>query len=155
MPIAGPRLIHGTAIALDGRAALIRGESGSGKSDLALRCIAQPPSDLVCGQALLIADDQVLADVRGGKIHLTCPDSIKGLLEVRGLGIIAVPTRNEAELELLVDLVPRNEVERLPDPNARAELMGVEIRRLAVAAFEASAPLKLLLALQGAAGAGL
>lgn len=155
MAAAGPSLLHGTAIALAGCAALIRGAPGSGKSDLALRCLAQPSSELISGEAMLVADDQVLVTPTNGRLVLGCPETIKGLLEVRGLGIIAVPTRNEAELELLVDLVPRNEVERLPDPNARAELMGVEIRRLAVAAFEASAPLKLLLALQGAAGAGL
>jgi len=148
------RLLHGTAIALKGRAALIRGESGSGKSDLALRCLAQPPSDLISGQALLVADDQVRAEVRGGKVHLTCPETIKGLIEVRGLGIVAVPAQDEAELELLVDLVRPEEIERLPDPAATAEIMGVQVRHLALAPFEASAPLKLLLALQGAAGAG-
>jgi len=148
------RLVHGTAIALKGRAALIRGESGSGKSDLALRCLAQPASDLISGQALLVADDQVRAEVRGGKVHLSCPETIKGLIEVRGLGIVAVPAQDEAELELLVDLVRPDEVERLPDPAAMAELMGVQVRWLALAPFEASAPLKLLLALQGAVGAG-
>src|SRR5690606_13913494 len=88
------RLVHGTAIALKGRAALIRGESGSGKSDLALRCVAQPASDLISGQALLVADDQVRAEVRGGKVHLSCPETIKGLIEVRGLGIVAVPAQD-------------------------------------------------------------
>src|SRR5690606_40609359 len=67
------------SIALKGRAALIRGESGSGKSDLALRCLAQPASDLISGQALLVADDQVRAEGRGGKVHLSCPETIKGL----------------------------------------------------------------------------
>lgn len=154
MAVAAPRLVHGTAIALAGRAALIRGAAGSGKSDLALRCLAQPASDLISGQAMLVADDQVLAGVRGGKLCLTCPATIEGLLEVRGLGIVAVPTQDEAELDLLVDLVAAEDVQRLPDPDAAAELMGVQVRRLALYPFEASAPLKLLLALQGAAGAG-
>ena len=154
MAVAAPKLVYGTAIALAGRAALIRGGAGAGKSDLALRCLAQPSSDLISGQAMLVADDQVLARVRDGKIHLSCPETIKGLLEVRGLGIIAVPAQDEAVLELLVDLVAPEEVERLPDPDAAAELMGVRVPRLALHACEASAPIKLLLALQGSAGAG-
>jgi len=146
---AGPRLIHGTAIALAGRAALIRGAPGSGKSDLALRCLAQATSDLISGQALLVADDQVYAEVLDGKIQLGCPEPIRGLIEVRGVGIVAVPAQGSAMLELLVDLVPRHEVERLPDPEAAAELFGIRIRRLGLYPFDASAPLKLLLALQG------
>lgn len=154
MADAAPRPIHGTAIALAGHAALIRGASGSGKSDLALRCLAQPASDLIPGQARLVSDDQVLAEVRGGKICLTCPDTIKGLLEVRGLGIVTVPAQDEAKLALLVDLVALDDVERLPDPDSTAALLGVRTRRLALYPFESSAPLKLLLALHGAAGAG-
>src|SRR5690606_1406936 len=98
---AAPSLVHGTAIALAGRAALIRGAAGSGKSDLALRCLAQPATDLIAGQALLVADDQVAATARDGRLVLTCPDTIRGLLEVRGLGIVAVPAGDAAELELL------------------------------------------------------
>ncbi|MCL4766401.1 MAG: HPr kinase/phosphatase C-terminal domain-containing protein [Hyphomicrobiaceae bacterium] len=143
--------MHGTAIALAGRAALIRGASGSGKSDLALRCLAQPATGLISAQPLLIADDQVLVESRGGSLLLSCPAAIRGLMEVRGLGVVAVPMQERAELALLVDLVIASEVERLPDANATADLLGVPIRRLALSAFEASAPLKLLLALQGAA----
>lgn len=154
MATAGPRLIHGTAIALAGRAALLRGAPGSGKSDLALRCLAQASSDLIPGPALLVADDQVYAALRDGRIQLNCPEPIRGLIEVRGLGILEVPVQKSAVLELLVDLVSQQEVERLPDPEASAELFGVRVRRLALYPFEASAPLKLLLALQGTAGAG-
>lgn len=150
---AAPSLLHGTAVALAGRAALIRGAAGSGKSDLALRCLAQPASDLIPGPAQLVADDQVLAETRGGKLLLTCPDTIRGLLEVRGLGIVTVPAQDEAELELLVDLIAAEDVERLPDPDCTA-ILGVRVRRLALYPFEASAPLKLLLALQGAAAVG-
>ena len=153
MATAAPSLVHGTAIALAGKAALIRGAPGSGKSDLALRCLSQPASDLIAGQALLLADDQVIVETHRGKVLMRCPEPIKGLLEVRGVGIVAVPTQDTAELELLVDLVPVDKVERLPDPDERAELLGVSVRRLALYPFEASAALKLLLALQGGTGA--
>lgn len=154
MAAAAHSLVHGTAIALEGRAALIRGAPGSGKSDLALRCLAQPATDLIVGPALLIADDQVVAEPRDGKLYLSCPSPIKGLLEVRGLGIVSVPAGESAALELLVDLVAHDEVERLPDPEVSSELLGVRVRRLALFPFEASAPIKLLLALQGALGTG-
>ena len=149
---AAPKLVHGTAIALAGRAALIRGAPGSGKSDLALRCIAQPATDLIPAQAVLIADDQVLVEARDGRIELRCPETIGRLLEVRGIGIVEVPVREAADLELLVDLVMADEVERLPAPDQTAELMGVRIRRLALWPFEASAAIKLLLALQATPG---
>jgi len=48
---AAPILVHATAIAIDGRAVLLRGPSGAGKSDLALR--------LIDAGARLVADDQV------------------------------------------------------------------------------------------------
>lgn len=149
MAAAGPNLVHGTAIALAGSAALIRGGPGSGKSDLALRCLAQPSSELISGEAMLVADDQVLVTLSNGRLVLGCPETIKGLLEVRGLGIVAVPAADTAELALLVDLVAADKVERLPDPDSHEELLGVRVRRLALYPFEASAPLKLLLALQG------
>lgn len=153
MAAAAPSLLHGTAIALAGRAALIRGAPGSGKSDLALRCLAQPSSEFISGQAVLVADDQVLVTPSNGRLILCCPETIKGLLEVRGLGIIAAPAADAAELELLVDLVPADKVERIPDPTAVGEVMGTRVRRLALYPFEASAPLKLLLALQGSPNA--
>lgn len=152
MALGAARLVHGTAIGLDGRAALIRGESGAGKSDLALRCLMQPATPLVPGEARLVADDQVLAEVVSGQVRLRCPPPIHGLIEVRGLGVLRVPALEVAELALLVDLVAPGEVERLPDPDASAELLGVRLPRLALCAFEPSAPLKLLLALQGRPG---
>lgn len=150
VPADAPRLVHGTAIALAGRAALIRGAPGSGKSDLALRCLAQPATHLIAGEALLVADDQVLVENNDGGLRLRCPETIKGLLEVRGLGIVTVPVQETADLELLVDLVSPDEIERLPDPNATTEFLGSSFRRLALWPFEPSAPLKLLLALQEA-----
>ncbi len=154
MAPAGPELVHGTAIALAARAALIRGAPGSGKSDLALRCLAVPASGLIREQPLLVADDQVLIEPRDGRLVLGCPAPIKGLIEVRGVGILPVPTREAADLALVVDLVAADAVERLPDPESTVDLMGVPVRRLALYAFEASASLKLLLALQDAADGG-
>ena len=139
--------LHATAIAANGRAALIRGASGAGKSDLALRCLALAPSGLLPHPVRLVADDRVLLVASGGRLLARAPDAIRGLIEVRGLGIVELPAEIEAELRLVVDLVARGEIERLPDPAARVELRGHRLPALALAPFEASSPVKLLLAL--------
>ncbi len=152
---AGPdrrQTIHATAIALNGRAALICGPSGSGKSDLALRCIGMAPSALITHQVLLIADDYVVLEPQvGGGVHLTAPTSTVGLLEVRGLGLLTLPSAPRATLALVVDLVPDSEpIDRMPEPRS-VDIAGREVARIALHPFEASSPLKLLLALSSAA----
>lgn len=141
-------LIHATAIVLDGRAALIRGPAGSGKSDLALRCIDRAPSPLVGQAAILLADDQVWIERRGDVLHALAPDTIRGLIEVRGLAILEVPFVAEADAALVVEIVARDRITRLPDPPPRREIFGMSLPLLEVFAFDASAPLKVLLALR-------
>jgi HPr kinase/phosphorylase len=138
---------HGTAIALGGDAALIVGPSGSGKSDLALRCLAVSPSELVQGRVQLVADDRVhiVQGERGPR--LVAPETIRGKLEVRGLGVIEVPYVATADLALIAELVAPEAVERLPDPPPQRAILGFDIPVLRLTPFEASAPLKLLLAL--------
>ena len=78
------------------------------------------------------------------------PATIAGLIEARGVGIVEVPHRAEAELVMIVDLAPRNEIERLPpDPLPETEILGVRIPLSRLAAFEASSPVKLKLLLGG------
>jgi HPr kinase/phosphorylase len=138
---------HGTAIALGAHAVLIRGPSGSGKSDLALRCLAMAPTALVPAPAMLVADDRVELTLREDRLVASAPPIIGGKLEVRGLGIMTVPSTSNARLVLVADLVAPERVERLPDPPEAADVMGIRLPLLRVAAFEASAPAKLLLAL--------
>lgn len=139
--------IHATAVALLGQAALIRGPSGSGKSDLALRCLMLEPGPLLPGRLELVADDQVFVEHRDGRLLVSCPDTIRGRLEVRGLGIIDVPVAAEAELALVVDLTDAAVIERIPDRSATTTVAGVPVACLRLAPFEASAPAKLALAL--------
>jgi serine kinase of HPr protein (carbohydrate metabolism regulator) len=138
---------HGTAIALAGTAVLIRGPSGSGKSDLALRCLALAPTALTAVPAMLVADDYVTVTRTGDKLVAEAPATIRGKLEVRGLGIVTVPCLDRAELVLVADLVAPERIERLPDPAPEVDLAGVKLPLLHIAPFEASAPVKLLLAL--------
>lgn len=145
-------LVHGTAISMAARAVLIRGPSGSGKSDLALRCVATAPGALVSEPALLVADDQVLATPRAGRVVLRAPESIRGLLEVRGIGVITLPFVAEAELSLVVDLVAPGTLSRMPEPKPPIEIVGISVPGVDLDAAESSAPLKLFLALKHAIG---
>ena len=138
-------LVHATCIAVDGRAALLTGPSGAGKSDLALRCVGLH-CDLA-GRALLVADDQVVLVRRGRRIIAGAPSAIAGKLEVRGVGIIDLPSASEAWLDLVVALVDPVDIERLPDPGVGVPILGLELPVLRVAPFQASAPLKVLLRL--------
>jgi HPr kinase/phosphorylase len=139
-------LVYGTCIAIGSRAALLRGPSGSGKSDLALR-FALETSSLF--DAALVADDQVLIERDGGRLIARAPATIAGKIEVRGLGIVTLPFRSEAELRLVIDLSDPDDVPRLPAIEEQAEAFhGLRLPLLRLAAFEASAPLKLRLALE-------
>lgn len=145
--------VHGTAIALlvDGvaRAALIRGPSGAGKSDLALRCLATGPTALLPWPVRLVADDQVVVTRRGDRPMASAPESIAGLIEVRGLGVVRFDPLAEARLVMLVDLVAAGMIERLPDPVPSDILLGVALPVLQLHAFDCSSAVKLLIGLAG------
>ena len=144
---AGSRTLHGTAIAAGQKGALIRGASGSGKSDLALRCLGLSPSFLLPVDVRLIADDNVVAGLEHGQLMLSAPATIAGMLEVRGIGIVTVQPVASARLVLVVDLAaPDAAIDRMPDP-ATVDIVGLAIPRIVLHPFEASAPFKLLLAL--------
>jgi HPr kinase/phosphorylase len=143
--------VHATALAMGDRGVVIRGPSGSGKSDLALRCLGLAASELVPLPFRLIADDWVELARAGVAVALTCPHAIVGRLEVRGVGIVRIQPVETAQLALVVDLVSQSQpIERLPE-NETAELLGLRVPRLALHAFEVSAPLKIALALRGSA----
>ncbi len=135
---------HATCVDIDGDGVLLRGPSGSGKSDLALR--------LIDGGARLVADDRVELTPAAGGLTASAPSVLKGKIEVRGLGIMTVDAVSASPLRLVVDLVAADEVERLPDP-ATTEVMGVRLPLARLAPFEASAVAKVRLALKAAAGA--
>ena len=145
---AAPELVHGTCVALGRRAALLRGPSGAGKSDLALRFLflaRRGPAAL--DPPALVADDQVSLRRDGDRVLAAAPETILGQIEVRGLGIVGVKPVAEAELVLVVDLVNADMVERLPPDGLTTLLAGVDLPLLRLTPFEASAPIKLALAL--------
>lgn len=128
--------IHATAVAFQEGAVLLLGESGSGKSDLALR--------LLDGGCVLVADDQVQLNVHEGRLHARAPQSLQGHIEVRGVGIVNLPFLPEAEVMLAVQLVPRGEVERMP-ADSTYEHAGVVIPLLRLHAFDDSTAAKIRL----------
>ena len=130
--------IHASCVALAGGAVLLRGPSGAGKSDLALR--------LIDAGARLVADDRTRLQRQGAMLIASAPDSILGLLEVRGLGPVDLPVASPTPLRLIVDLVPREAVPRLPEPRFES-ILDAELPCLALDAFAVSAAAKVKLAL--------
>jgi HPr kinase/phosphorylase len=131
-------LVHATAVAIGGRAVLLRGPSGSGKSDLALR--------LIDAGAQLVSDDYSKLWREGDAILVRAPKPISGLIEARGVGILKIEALAAAPLALIVDLVAPQHVERLPEPCSET-IFGLAIPVVAIAPFEASATAKLRFAL--------
>jgi serine kinase of HPr protein (carbohydrate metabolism regulator) len=139
--------IQATCVAIEGRGVLIRGAPNSGKSDLALR--------LIDGGAALVADDGAELYREGNAVFArfpkAAPPELRGKIEVRGQGIVDVGAAPPARLALLVDLVPPEAIERLPEPESEV-ILGIGIFRLRLAPFEASAAAKVRLAVQRTAG---
>jgi len=129
--------LHATCIAVKSSGILILGDSGMGKSDLALRLIDRG--------ARLVADDQVELLKKGRSIIASPPRNIAGLLEVRGVGIFKVRAKARIPLLLAVQLVKQEWIERLPDPEPY-ECLGVRIAQLRISAFESSAAIKVEMA---------
>lgn len=144
MPASVPLLLHATCVALGPRGVLLRGPSGAGKSDLALRLIDRG--------AWLVADDQVEVAVEAGELVARCPAAIRGVLEVRGIGLVTMAATRQIPLALVADLVPVSEVPRLPADD-RVSIADISLSRIALNPFEHSAPIKLEMALALACGA--
>lgn len=107
-------IARATSVAVDGQAALILGPSGSGKSLLALELIALG--------AELVSDDRTGLFLEGGVLMARPVESISGLIEARGAGILRVTPAAPARVRLAVDL-ERPETERLP-PRRTVEFLG-------------------------------
>lgn len=131
--------VHATCIAVGSQAILLLGESGSGKSDLALRLIDRGAS--------LVSDDQVVLHKKNNTIVASPPANIKGLLEVRGVGIVKLANRSSAVVRMAVELTEKADVERFPEPEFY-DCMGLRIPKLCLYPFEATSAIKVEMALK-------
>jgi HPr kinase/phosphorylase len=127
--------VHGSCAARDGAGVLLMGPPGSGKSDLVLRLLSRGFD--------LIADDRV--DIADG--IASAPAALAGMLEVRGLGVMRLPHRQQAALALVVELgaVPS----RMPLPTRHPML---DLPQVGIDGTAASAPERVALALDCALG---
>jgi serine kinase of HPr protein (carbohydrate metabolism regulator) len=130
--------IHATAVAIDGRTVLITGPSGAGKSDLALRLIDRG--------AILVSDDYIMVRQSAGLVLAEPPAAIAGLIEVRGLGIVAMPHVSQLPVALVVRL--EHAVERMPEQGLTRSIAGIETPEVVIDPREPSAPIKVELALR-------
>ena len=131
--------IHATCIVIDGHGVLLRGPSGSGKSDLALR--------LIDSGGKLVADDRVNLLVKPDGLCASAPKALYGLLEVRGLGILRIPATKRAKICLVCELDNLEQIERMPE-DRRTYILDVELPHIMISPFETSSVLKVQLALK-------
>lgn len=130
--------LHATSVAIRGRAVLLSAPSGGGKSDLALRLIDRG--------ATLVSDDYTLVKRMEGRLIATAPATIAGRMEVRGIGIVDLPTTPESPVALLIELA--DDIERMPLDMRRRAIAGLDVPVARLSPFEASAPIKVELALK-------
>jgi HPr kinase/phosphorylase len=130
--LAPKTTVHGVFMDVLGVGVLIMGESGLGKSELALELISRGHG--------LVADDAVeLSRSAPNVIEGQCPPLLQNLLEVRGLGLLDIRTifgetsvRRKMKLKLVVRLVrsSADNFERLPERDETQDILGIPIRRV-------------------------
>ena len=129
--------VHASTVASGGRAVLISGPSGSGKSDLALRLIDRGFT--------LVSDDRTIVRRQGSRLVASAPPNIAGKLEIRGIGVVDMDAVTEIPIALYVELT--SEIVRLPDDRRERPVLGVNLPLISVDAKTASAASKVALAL--------
>lgn len=129
--------LHASTVAASGRAVLICGPSGSGKSDLALRMLDRGFT--------LVSDDRTILRRSGDKLLASAPATIQGKLEIRGVGIVDMESVSDVPVALVVELT--SDVQRLPDDSRERLILGAGIPLINVAASTPSAASKVAVAL--------
>ena len=134
--------IHATAVALGSLGVLIEGLPGSGKTSLALAAIEKLQSQNRF--AALVADDQCLIEAVNGKLIVTCPPALVGLVEMRGLGVVTTKSLPSVVIDLVFRLVDADEIERMPMPEF-VTMAGVELPLFELPALDIAVSLPILL----------
>jgi serine kinase of HPr protein (carbohydrate metabolism regulator) len=129
--------LHATCVASNARAVLIVGPSGSGKSDLALRMLDRGFS--------LVSDDRTVVRKEGEKLIASAPVTIRGKLEIRGIGIVDMESTDDVTVALVVELTA--DMQRMPDDSRERLILGTKVPMVNIDAMTASAPSKVAVAL--------
>ena len=124
---------HSTSVVIEDLGLMIRGQSGSGKSDLALR--------LIDSGATLISDDLTICKKIGDYLYLYPHSNTKGLLEVREIGIMTVPYVENIKLTLVVELVEEKS-ERIPGMMS-CSILGMKFPKIKIFGKSSSAVAKI------------
>jgi serine kinase of HPr protein (carbohydrate metabolism regulator) len=132
MTVLSSETLHASCVSIDGRAVLIEGLSGSGKSDLALRLIDRG--------ATLVSDDYTIVRRVEGKLLASAPPNITGLFEVRGVGLLPMPFDIDTPVALIASIAEN--IDRLPEATTTRIVAGIAIPTCLIAPLEASAPIK-------------
>jgi HPr kinase/phosphorylase len=111
------QLVHASCVTFADRGVLVLGQSGAGKSALALQLMALG--------AALVADDRVRLCVSDGQVLASAPPGLPALIEARGIGLLPAPLQTQAVVVLAVDL-GQAEPDRLP-PRRSIDLLGVTV----------------------------
>ncbi|MCM5571794.1 HPr(Ser) kinase/phosphatase [Burkholderiaceae bacterium FT117] len=134
--VAPTTSMHGVCMDVLGMGVLISGESGLGKSELALELISRGHG--------LVADDVVeFSRIAPHVVEGRCPPLLQNLLEVRGLGLLDIRTifgetavRRKMKLNLIVHLVRtrtmEDEYQRMPLEALTQDVLGLPIRKVVI-----------------------
>lgn len=125
--------IHASAVLVGARAVLIRGPSGSGKSALAVALLRAADEGRL-RFARLVADDRAHVEPAHGRLLVRPAPVLAGLVEIRGIGVRNIPYEPVAVIGLVVDLAAADAARMPMACEAEADLEGIRLPRLAVAA---------------------
>lgn len=132
MTVLSSETVHASTVSIGGRAVLISGRPGTGKSDLALRLIDRG--------AVLVSDDYTIVTRSGKKLLASAPETIRGRIEIRGIGLVDMPHETAVPVALVIDI--DEAVPRMPEPDRTRLIADIAVPLFAMAAYEASAPIK-------------
>lgn len=104
-PPPDEEILHASCVAFENRGVLITGPSGAGKSQLALQLIALG--------AALVADDRTLLSIERDRVIARVPAPLRGMIEARGVGLLRMTPKAQAEIVLVAELSSRDR-HRLP-----------------------------------------
>lgn len=134
------KTVYGNCIDFDGNGIIILGKSSMGKSDLTYRLIENHGANLV-------SDDHIIIEKEENNLIAKTVENIKGLIEIRNIGIIKISHIEKTKIKLIIELEKQENLERMPEDEF-LEIDGIKIKKIKLDAFEQSTELKIITALK-------